>query len=389
MSLKGKAAIVGFAEMKPKLDPGGLTLEDIMMRVSRDAIQDAGLTMKDIDGLLVQSPIGALSFMWSCTLSSMLRIEPTYSDTCDLGGASSAGMVMRAAAAIQAGLCSNVLCVTAEVGNTETYYQTLNPMNPGRASFDAAYGAMGANSAYALLARRHMQEYGTTSRQLAKIAVDERANACQNPLALFGTHPLTIEDVLSSRMICDPLHLLDIVRWCTGGAALIVTSAERAASLRKPPVFILGAGEGSADVSLESRPSLTDSPVRLSAAKAFRMAGATPKDIKLASAYDCYTITVLVTLEDAGFCTKGEGGPFVEHHNLTYKGDFPVNTHGGQLSFGQPGGAGGMSHINEAVRQIRGEAGPRQINDCDLVFVHGVGGGAISKSASLVLGRSK
>jgi acetyl-CoA acetyltransferase len=245
---------------------------------------------------------------------------------------------------------------------------------------------MGVNSAYAMAARRHMHEFGTTSAQLAKIAVDQRTNAVANPMALYGDEPLTIDDVLSSRMIVDPLHLLEIVRPCSGGVAFVMVAPDIAGSGRPhPPAWLLGAGERIGHNAASFAPSLTTTPVAESAAHAFALAGVTPAEIDLVSAYDCYTIMVLLTLEDAGFCAKGEGGRFVEEHDLTYGGDFPVNTHGGQLSFGQAGIAGGASHVTEAVRQLRGEAGARQLRRCDLAFVNG-NGGTMSEEVSLVLG---
>ncbi|MCH8052348.1 MAG: thiolase family protein, partial [Chloroflexi bacterium] len=183
----------------------------------------------------------------------------------------------------------------------------------------------------------------------------------------------------------DPLHLYEIVRPCTGGAAFVVVSADAAGSSAQTPAWLLGAGEATRGVMLAQVESITTSPVAQSAPLAFEMAGVTPDDIDLVSVYDCYTITVIVTLEDAGFCEKGRGGPFVEEHDLTYRGDLPLNTHGGQLSFGQPGLAGGMSHVTEAVRQLQGRAGERQLPDCELAFVNG-NGGIMSEQSSLVLG---
>ncbi|MBI2913683.1 MAG: thiolase family protein, partial [Chloroflexi bacterium] len=206
------------------------------------------------------------------------------------------------------------------------------------------------------------------------------------PDALFFDRPISVEDVLDSPLVVDPLHLLEIVMPCTGGAALVVVSPQRAREAAQPPAWLLGAGEYSTGMMLSQAPSLTTSPIAVSAPKAFQMAGVTPADIDLVSVYDCYTITVLVTLEDAGFCPKGRGGPFVEEHDLTYTGDLPLNTHGGQLSFGQPGLAGGMSHVTEAVRQLQGRAGARQLKHCELAFVNG-NGGIMSEQASLVLGR--
>jgi acetyl-CoA C-acetyltransferase len=388
VTLKRAAAITGIAEMRPSRSPDGKSTLGIWVDVSREAILDAGLSAGEIDGVLVGPPITEMVAMWPAHLGEYLGIHPKYEDVVDLGGASAAGMVWRAAAAIQAGLCSAVLCVTGEASDVETFYapRARRPTQqlPIR-EFEAPYGPMGVNSGYALIAQRHMHEYGTTSRQLAKIAVDQRTNALANPNALFYGRPLTIDDVLESPLVVDPLHLLEIVRPCTGGAALIVVSADIAKRSQRPPAWLLGAGECNTGLTLSQYETITTSPISVSAPKAFEMAGVAHKDIDLISVYDCYTIAVLITLEDAGFCPKGKGGLFVEEHDLTYRGDLPLNTHGGQLSFGQPGLAGGMSHVTEAVRQLQGRAGDRQLKDCELAFVNG-NGGIMSEEASLVLG---
>jgi acetyl-CoA acetyltransferase len=187
-------------------------------------------------------------------------------------------------------------------------------------------------------------------------------------------------------MIVDPLHLFEIVSPVSGGAAVVVASAEVAKRAKHPPVWILGAGEGANHATITYAPSIVESPIKPAAEAAFKMAGLAPKDMDFVCPYDCYTITVIVTLEDAGFCKKGQGGAFVEEHDLTWKGDFPCNTHGGQLSFGQPGLAGGMSHVTEAVRQLMGRGGERQVKNAHLGYVNG-NGGIMSEQVSLVLER--
>jgi len=216
-------------------------------------------------------------------------------------------------------------------------------------------------------------------------AVEQRYNACANPHAIFYGQPVTTEDVLSSPLVVDPLHMLEIVMPAAGAAAVVVTSAERAKGLPNSPAYILGAGERCTHKALTYAPSLTDSAIKAAADTAFEMAGIRREDIGLASIYDCYTITVLLTLEDAGFCRKGEGGRFVSEHDLRYHGDFSVNTHGGQLSFGQAGLAGGMSHVTEAAPQVQGRAGERQVRDFGFAYVNG-NGGIVSEQVSLVLG---
>jgi acetyl-CoA acetyltransferase len=388
VTLKGKAAIIGIGEIKPTRTPEGKTSLGIMAEAARLAILDAGLRPQDIDGVLVGAPLVESGSIWPSIISEYLQLRPTYGNLVDLGGASACGMVWRAAAAIDAGFCHNVLCVTGEAADVEAFYTPRGgpPSTLPWREFETPYGPMGVNSGYALIAQRHMYEYGTTSRQLAKIAVDQRTNACANPDALFYERPLTMDDVLGSPLIVDPLHLLEIVLPCTGGAALIVTSVNGARDGNPPPVVLLGAGEALSHNIVAYAPNITTSPIAVAAPKAFAMAGVSPGDIDLVSVYDCYTITVLVTLEDAGFCPKGQGGPFVEENDLTYRGNLPVNTHGGQLSFGQPGLAGGMSHVTEAVRQLQGRAGERQVPGCELAFVNG-NGGIMSEEVSLVLGR--
>ena len=386
MSLKGNAAVIGFAEMTPQKGGGGKTPLGIIGEVARDAIADAGLEKKDIDGLLTGMAIGDFSVLWPSVVAEYLQFHPRYFDQVELGGASSTGMFWRAAAAIEAGMCKNVLCVLGDSWTSKTMDGAKPPPFPRMdAEFDAPYGLIAANPGYALIAQRHMYEFGTTSEQMAKVAVDQRKNACKNPAALFGNKEIGIEDVLNSRMIVDPLHLLEIVSPCTGGGAFIVTSAERAKDGPHAPVYLLGAGEAGGHCSIARAESLTTSLVKPAAEAAFKMAEVTPQDMDFVQPYDCYTITVLVTLEDAGFCPKGEAGRFVEDHDLSWQGDFPFNTHGGQLSFGQPGLAGGMSHLIEGVRQLMGRGEARQVKDATLGYVNG-NGGIMSEQCSLVIG---
>lgn len=379
--LKNRAAIIGIADLKPTKTTEETSLES-HARIAKMAIEDAGLEKGEIDGVLTGP--GENGPFWPSVVEEYIGIHPSYSDTVDIGGASACGMVWRAAAAINAGLCRTVLCLV-----TANPQQTSGPVQPWesmRSEFENPYGPMGGvNSGYALIARRHMYEYGTTSEQMAKIAVDQRTNACANPEAIFYGKPITISDVLNSPLISDPLHLLEIVMWCAGGCALIVTSAGKAKRAKQPPVWLLGAGECRDHDSIIYAPSLTTSAVKGSAEMAFRMARLTPKEIDIVGLYDCFTIVVLITLEDAGFCKKGQGGPFVMDTDITYKGGLPCNTHGGQLSFGQPGLAGGMTHITEACRQLRGTAGLRQVPDPKLAFVNG-NGGVMSEECSLILG---
>jgi acetyl-CoA acetyltransferase len=389
MDLRGKAAICGVGEVGPYRDPGGRTGVELMLEAARLAVRDAGLEPGEVDGLLVAPLLVGAPVTVPSMLAEYLGIRPRYLDIVDLGGATAAGMVWRAAAAIALGTARAVLCMTGDALDPQTFYtRGVRWMGLPPPEFERPYGPMGANSGYAMIAMRHAYEYGTTDRQRAKVAVDQRRNACANPRALFYGRPITIEDVLASPLIVDPLHLLEIVMPCSGAIAFVVAAPEVARSGPHPPVYLLGFGEKVTHNLPSHAPSLTTSPIVYTAKRAFEMAGVTPRDIQLVSVYDCYTITVLITLEDAGFCPKGRGGPFVEEHDLTYKGDFPVNTHGGQLSYGQAGLAGGATHIIEAVYQVRGEAGERQVKGCGLAFVQG-NGGILAEEVSLILGRER
>lgn len=381
MSIKGKAAISGFAEMAPQKGAGDITPLGIIANMARETIADAGLEKNDIDGLLTGWALSDYSVLFPSVVADYLQIQPKYFNQVELGGASAAGMVWRAAAAIEAGMCNTVLCV---LGDRRARARQMPPFPSIEAEFDAPYGLIAANPGYALIAQRHKHEYGTTAEQMAKVAVDQRKSACKNPSALFGSKEIEIDDVLNSRMIVDPLHLLEIVSPCTGGGAFIVTSTERAKDSPNKPVVLLGAGEAGGHSSITHARSLTTSLVKPAAEAAFQMSEATPQDMDFVQPYDCYTITVIVSLEDAGFCEKGEGGRFVEEHDLSYAGDFPCNTHGGQLSFGQPGLAGGMSHVIEGARQLMGRGGERQLKDASIGYVNG-NGGIMAEQCSLVL----
>ncbi len=383
MSLKGKAAAIGIGELKPLKDPGEETPLSLMAKVAAEAIADAGLEKKDIDGFLVGMPFADPGMIYPAAAAERLGIQARMLNVVDIGGASAAGMIWRAAAAIDAGMCNAVLCLVADLNRTGDQRVPVVSM---QREFEAPYGMIGANCGYALIARRHMSEYGTTPQQMAKVAVDQRKNAMKNPLATFNDKELTIDEVLNSRMICDPLHIFEIVSPTSGGAAIIVASPEIAKRAKHPPVWLLGAGEFANHSTITYAPSITTSPIEVAAANAFKMAGLKPKDMHLICPYDCYTITVIVSIEDAGFCKKGQGGPFVAEHDLTYSGDFPCNTHGGQLSFGQPGLAGGMSHVTEGIRQMMGRGGGRQVKNASLAYVNG-NGGIMSEQASLILER--
>ncbi|PKM75819.1 MAG: acetyl-CoA acetyltransferase [Firmicutes bacterium HGW-Firmicutes-15] len=389
MFQRGQASITGIGELKPSLDAGGRTTLDLLGEAAGQAIKDAGLHKEDIDGLLVTPPSEDSYFLWPSQVAEYLQLSPVFMNMVELGGASAAGTIARAALLVDAGICKNCLCLSGGVWDKQVFNTRegkMAVMSQAEIDYDLPYGPMGFNSGYALIARRHISQYGTTPEQLAKIAVDQRTNAMLNPDALFNQKPLTVEDVLASPVIVDPLHLLEIVRPCSGAAAVIVSRLNNGSDQMHDPVTIWGFGEAYTHNSIIYAPSLTESPIKAAANRAFQMAGVNANDIDLVSLYDCYTITVLISLEDIGFCRKGEGGKFVQDTDLTYKGSLPCNTHGGQLSCGQTSFAGGMSHVTEAVRQLRGEAGPRQVGKNRLALVNG-NGGVMSTQCCLILRR--
>lgn len=389
MELHGKSAITGLSELKPAKDSGGRRTLDLLAEAAYLAIADAGLEKKNIDGLLVTPPCEDTCFMWPSQVAEYLQLAPGFMNMVELGGASAAGAVFRAALAVAAGLCRHCLCLSGGVWDSQVFNTRegkVSVMSRAEIDYELPFGPMGFNSGYALIARKHMHDYGTTMEQLAKIAVEQRFNALVHPDALYNHKSLTVEEVLASPLIVDPIHLLEIVRPCSGAAAVVVSRAEEALDQPHAPVYILGCGEAYTHNSMVYSPDILVSPVETAAGSAFAMAGVTRSDIDFISVYDCYPITVMMTIEDAGFCPKGQGGEFVDSMNMTYKGNFPCNTHGGQLSFGQASYAGGMSHIIEAVRQLQGRAGIRQLTKNSLVYVNG-NGGVMSTESSIIMGR--
>ncbi|WP_343063260.1 thiolase family protein [Halobacillus locisalis] len=316
-------------------------------------------------------------------MSEYLGIDPTMSNTVDLGGASGAGMIWRASAAIQAGMCDTVVCVLANKHEKGDSLRSPN-RNPIR-EFDVPFGASGANTSYALLKRQHMEEYGSTQEDFATIAYWARKNAQLNPNAIFYNKPAEVEDILASPMITDPLHLLEIVMPVAGGAAVVVTSADKAATGKHKPVYLKGAGEKITHRAVSQAPALESLPFYSSIPRALEQAETNVEDIALFSLYDCYTSVVATTLESAGLCKPGKFGEFVRNHTFGHNGDYPLNTHGGQLGFGQADLAGGMSHVIEAVHQLRGEAGNRQVPNARKALVTG-NGATLSETTALVLG---
>jgi acetyl-CoA acetyltransferase len=382
VTLHRTVALVGVDESDEIGICPGKTALQLHAEGAKNALRDAGLELSDVDGLLTAGP----SVMG---LAEYLGIEPSYMDGTSVGGSSFVIDVEHAASAINAGLCSVALITHGEMGYSARRGQASRGMmrmfdpESAMAQFEMPYGVGGPPSVYSMACMRHMHQYGTTHEQLAEIAVATRKWAQLNPKA-FMRDPLTIDDVLSSRWIAYPFHLLDCCLVTDAGGACVVVSAERAKDMKKKPVWLLGSGEATTHQSMVNNPDLTQTPARYSGKRAFEMAGLTPKDIDVVEVYDSFTYTVLATLEELGFCAKGEGGPFVSNQRTAPGGDFPMNTNGGGLSYTHPG-MYGMFLIIEAVRQLRGECGERQVPNAKTALVNGTGG-SLSSTGTLILG---
>jgi acetyl-CoA acetyltransferase len=377
LSARGKAAIVGAAESDLGAVGSGFTPLDLIGQATERVLTDAGLEKKDIDGLFSAS---VYYQMPTLVVGEYLGIRPRYSDATMMGGSSFVSHLLHAAAAIEAGLCEVALVAYASTQLSEGGFRGVSdPPNP----FETPYRARYPVSMYALAASRHMYEYGTTREQLAEVAVAARQWAKLNPKA-FMRDDLTVEDVLASRMISSPLSLLDCCLVTDGGGALLVTSAERAKDLRMPPVYLLGAGEAHWHRNISQMPDLTVTAAADSGRRAYEMAGVGPESVDVTMLYDAFTINPILFLEDLGFCEKGEGGTFVEGGRTAPGGEFPVNTNGGGLSYNHPG-MYGLLLLIEAVRQLRGECGERQVEGAEVALAHG-NGGVLSSQVTAVLG---
>ena len=355
----------------------------IQLEAIRLALEDAGLKPGDVDGLLAIQPNNDPRRSFALAVSQAAGIRPSYATDLALGGATPAAMVAHAVMAILTGFCSTVVCVLGHKQATGRLEPRRGRLRDGLEDFEEPFGLIGAPAIHATVAARHIYEYGTTSEQMAAVAVAMRRHASMNSSATMRA-PITVADVLESRWIVKPFHLLDCCLVSDGGGAVVVTSSERARDLPRPPVYIWGFGEGHTAGPLES-PTLTTLGGKAASAGAYRMAGVEPADINFAEIYDCFTAIVIVTLEDYGFCPKGEGGRWVEGGRIEIGGELPVNTHGGLLSQGH---VEGMLHITEAVKQLRGHSvePERQVKRASLGIVSGHGAN-LSAHATLILGR--
>ena len=379
-SLRGSAAIAGVATFGCG-EAHGFTEMELLVRSARAAVADAGLKMSDIDGLCTAS-VG--STMWTMPVVEYLGIRPSFIDGTMVGGSSFIAHLLPAMHALQSGQCKAVLVCygstqrTASFGRREIA-QARRWMDPQ--PYETPYEPFNPPSAYALAASRHMHQYGTTRRDLAEVAVAARAWARLNPEA-FSRDPLSIDDVLNARMVSDPLSVRDCCLVTDGGGAYVLVRADRAKDLPKKPVYVLGNGTAVWNRQISSMHDLTVTAATQSGRDAYAMAGLGPKDMDMAQLYDAFTINTLLFLEDLGFCKKGEAGAFVQGGGIAPGGHLPVNTNGGGLSCVHPGMYGIFTLI-EAVRQLRGEGGDRQVAGAQTALAHGNGGTLSSQSTAI------
>ena len=374
---RAAVAIVGAAESDIGQVADGLTPIDLMAQGIQRALADCGLALKDVDGLFSATTQVRTSALALC---EYLRIDPPFIGSTIVGGSSFEIHVAHAMAAISAGLCKVAVIAYGStqrsVGRKQASVREYNP-------YETPFKPFLPASAYARAASRHMHQFGTTREQMAEVAVAARQWALLNPAA-WEKKPLTVEGVLNARMISYPFTVRDCCLSTDGGGAIVITSAERARGLAKAPVYVLGCGQSHTHATISSMPDLTVSGAKRSGELAYAMAKLRPKDIDVLELYDAFTINTVLFLEDLGFCKKGEGGAFVSGGRISPKGALPVNTNGGGLSYCHPG-MYGLFLLIEAVRQLRGECGARQVAGAKTAIAHG-NGGVLSSQATVVLG---
>ena len=374
---KGSVAVVGVAESDLGLVAPNTSPVDLMAQGTMRALEDAGLALSDVDGIFSAATQSRFAPM---ALAEYLRIKPRYFDGTAIGGSSFMTHVAHAQAAIEHGLCEVALIA---YGSTQRSVSRAAASPREYNYYESPYRPILPISAYAMAAARHMHEYGTTREQLAEVAVSARKWALMNPKA-WEKEPLTIEEVINARMVSYPFTVRDCCLVVDGGGAIVLTSAARAKSLKNKPAYVLGVGEALSHATISSMPDLTVSAASESGPKAYAMAGVKPSDVDMLSLYDAFTITPILFLEDLGFCPKGEGGRFVSNGAIAPGGKLPVNTSGGGLSYCHPGMYGLLVMI-EAIRQVRGECGARQVPGCDVALAHG-NGGVFSSQCTVIFG---
>ena len=379
MSLKHACAIAGVAESRLGVVPDS-TVMTLQAEAMVKALAEAGLEKKDVDAVFSSGNWGRLPQL---QVAEYLGINPVYSDNTSVGGASFEFHLGHAAAAIQAGLCKVAIILYGSTQRSRRERRIFEAHSDLGYQYESPYGLPIPVGAYALAASRHMAQYGTTSQQLAELAVSTRAWASLNPSA-YRREKLTVDEVLDSQMIASPLHRLDCCLVTDGGGCVVVVSPELAKSLPKPPVWLLGQGESHSHAQISEMPDLTITPAAESGKRAFAMAGIKHSDLDVVEIYDSFTITVILTLESLGFCDPGEGGEFVSSNRTAPGGEFPLNTNGGGLSYCHPGQYG-IFLLIESVRQLRGECGDRQVNNATLALASGTGG-VLSSNSTCILG---
>jgi acetyl-CoA acetyltransferase len=378
LNLKDESAVVGLGYTPQGKVPGRSAMS-LYVEASRNAAEDAGLSIKDIDGILIQ-PCPSDPRVNAFNLAQEMGIQPLYGADQQVQGASGGAVMQHAAMAVAGGMCDYCLCAFADTSYSGSsaagiVYQMGSGIN-------ATYGMFGVAASYAMIARRYMHEYGVTSRQFGAVSVTFRKHAALNPRAQFR-EPMTIEDHQNSRYVVEPLHLLDCCPVHDGGRAFIVTTAERARALKQPPVYIMGMGQGHPFGDPLRREIMTNTGAIWSGKRAFEMAGVTPKDVDMCAIYDAFSFIVMLQLEDLGFCAKGEGGAFVEEGRIALGGDLPVNTSGGLLSEAY---LQGWLGTHEAVAQLRGNNGERQVPNAEISLFTS-SGGSLSEHATVILRR--
>ena len=379
MSLKKACAIAGVAESRLGVVPDS-TVMTLQAEAMVAALAEAGLEKSDVDAVFSSGNWGRLPQLQA---AEYLGIRPSYSDNTSVGGASFEFHLGHAAAAIQAGLCKVAVILYGSTQRSRRERRISESHTDLGYQYEAPYGLPIPVGAYALAASRHMAQYGTTSEQMAELAVATRAWAQLNPAA-YRRDPLTVDEVLASDMIASPLHRLDCCLVTDGGGCVVVVSPEIAKTVPKAPVWLLGQGEAHSHAQISEMPELTVTPAAQSGKRAFAMAGITHGDLDVVEIYDSFTITVLLTLESLGFCKPGESGAFVSGGRTAPGGEFPLNTNGGGLSYCHPGQYG-IFLLIEAVRQLRGECGDRQVTDAALALASGTGG-VLSSNSTCILG---
>lgn len=380
--LRGKTAVVGVGQAGLG-QAAGYTEQEILTQAAMAAVADAGLSIRDIDGITTCSSLAA---MWAVPVIEYLGLRPTFVDSTMIGGSSYVAHLLPAMHALMSGQCNHVLVCYGSTQRTATFNRAeltkarkfLDPQ-----PYETPYDAPMPVAAYALATARHMHQYGTTRKQLAEVAVAARKWAQLNPEATMRD-PLSLQDVYDARPFCDPLTVRDCCMVSDGAGAFVLTRADRARDLRREPVYVLGNATAIWNRQISSMHDLTVTAAAESGRRCYEMAGASVRDIDLAMVYDAFTINTILFLEDLGFCRKGEGGAFVDNGGIAPGGRLAVNTNGGGLSCVHPGMYGVFLMI-EAVRQLRGECGVRQVASADLALVHG-NGGTLSSQSTAILG---